>query len=345
MKQVQNEKVENGDPLHEGKKKMGWKVYELMCRLFLEGEDNEYTFAHLFLTLEWNLMSRSENVADCHADNIFWVEDSLGFHFPKTKADQLGKRSDAIWHVYATPDSPHTCVHLSLARYLFSNSGVLSRCNSNATGGDANGTNENIEGLGMATNITINKGYKLFPGANQYDCFMKCFHKVINANPEAFKVHGIGPGDLGSHSARKGACSHASAGSTVSPPIVLICLRAMWSMGSVKERYLHYEKAGDQYLGQTVAGLNCNHHSFAVSPPYFDYSLLDEDGRMTMERKIHELVSNCIVGGDEVDPHVFCIFLFCFASVCYHSTFLKAQLHTPQDKPHACIPFLHANSC
>ncbi len=121
-------------------------------------------------------MSRSKNVANCHSDNFFWVEDSLGFHFLKTKADQLGKQSDAIWHVYAPPDSPHTCAPLSLARYLFSNPGVLSHGNSNATRGYANDINENIEGLGMATIITINKGYKLFPGANQYDHFMKCFH-------------------------------------------------------------------------------------------------------------------------------------------------------------------------
>ncbi len=29
----------------------------------------------------------------------------------------------------------------------------------------------------MAANIRINEGNKLYPGANQYDCFMKCFHK------------------------------------------------------------------------------------------------------------------------------------------------------------------------
>jgi len=191
----------------------------------------------------------------------------------------------------------------------------------------------------MATNITINKGYKLFPGANQYERYMKCFHKVVNANSEAFKVHGIGPGDLGSNSTWKGACSHASAGS-VSPPIVSICLQAMWSMGSVKKRYLHYDKAGDQYLVQTVDRLNCNHHLFAVSPPYFDYWLLDEDGRNTMERQIHELVSNCLFCGDEVDPRVFCIFLSYFASVCYHSTFLKERLRRT-NRLHASPFFTH----
>ncbi|KAL7457648.1 hypothetical protein ACHAXS_000402, partial [Conticribra weissflogii] len=70
VRKVTGEKGIQGDSLHGEKKKMGFKVYELVCKKFLEGEDNEYTFCHLFLVLEWNLMARSENVADCHAKNI-----------------------------------------------------------------------------------------------------------------------------------------------------------------------------------------------------------------------------------------------------------------------------------
>ena len=46
----------------------------------------------------------------------------------------------------------------------------------------------------------------------------------------------------------------AVAGTTVSPPIVSICLHPMWSMGQVKEHYLYNEKVGNQYLGKTHAG-------------------------------------------------------------------------------------------
>ena len=178
---------------------MSWKVYELICNIFLEGDDEEYIFAHAFLTLEWNLMSRSENVVDCHAENLLWTEDALGFHFPRTKTDQLGKRSDAIWHVYATPNSPSTCCHLALACYLFANPGILLNNDS------SRGPN------------------KLFPGSNQYERFMKVFHRVMRNNEEAFQRVGVKPGDLGSHSTRKGACSLAASGSNVSPPIVSIC--------------------------------------------------------------------------------------------------------------------------
>ncbi len=105
-----------GDSLSQGKKRMGWKVYELMCQLLLEGEDPEYSFAHCFLTLEWNLMSCSENVVDCHAKNISWMNDALGFCFPKSKTDQMGKNADSVWHVYASPHNLVTCPILALAR-------------------------------------------------------------------------------------------------------------------------------------------------------------------------------------------------------------------------------------
>ena len=63
---------------------------------FLQGDDEEYIFAHAFHTLEWKLMSHSENVVGCHAENLLWTEDALGFHFPCTKTDQLEKRSADI---------------------------------------------------------------------------------------------------------------------------------------------------------------------------------------------------------------------------------------------------------
>ena len=56
---VTNKKIERGESVVEGKKKMSFEVYELMCECFLKGEDSEYIFAHAFLTLEWNLMARS----------------------------------------------------------------------------------------------------------------------------------------------------------------------------------------------------------------------------------------------------------------------------------------------
>jgi hypothetical protein len=166
---------------------------------------------------------------------------------------------------------------------------------------------------------------------------MDCLRRIIEINQDEFLQLGIRPGDLGSHSARKGACSFASAGSTVSPPMVSICLRAMWSMGSVKERYLQFEKAGDQYLGRVVSGLDVNDVSFAVSPPYFE---CDGD----VKEKILILLKDFTVGGHGIQGEIFQMLYFCFASLCYHFDYLVQVL--PQRSKCRHRPFYsHSQLC
>ena len=69
----------------------------------------------------------------------------------------------------------------------------------------------------------------------------------------------------------------------------------MWSMGGIKECYLHFENAGDQYLGRVVVGLECNEYLFAVLPPYFDLSTVANEEET--EKNIDELVARYLVGG------------------------------------------------
>ena len=49
-----------------------------------------------------------------------------------------------------------------------------------------------------------------------------------------------------------------------------ICLRAGWSMGPVKDQYIHYEKAGDQFVGRCATGISSRGKHFATSPVYWD---------------------------------------------------------------------------
>ena len=79
-----------------------------------------------------------------------------------------------------------------------------------------------------------------------YDRFIKTFHRVIEDNIDDFKYLGVQEHTLGSHSCRKGGITLLSTGCTASPPMTSICLRAGWSMGNMKDRYIHYEKEGDQ---------------------------------------------------------------------------------------------------
>ena len=134
---------------------------------------------------------------------------------------------------------------------------------------------------------------------------MRCLHRILEKYQDDFAALGVSPGDLGSHSARKGSSSYACSGTTVSPPIVSVCLRAMWSIGHVKERYLQYEKAGDEYLGRVVCGLDVNDVSFAVSPPFFVFE--SDDGASEM---IYSLLKDFMVRGDSVPASVHHIFYF-----------------------------------
>ncbi len=58
MKQhVASKKQKSGDCQIVGKRKMDFKVYEKICKLFLKEEGEEFLFACCFLTLKWNLMA------------------------------------------------------------------------------------------------------------------------------------------------------------------------------------------------------------------------------------------------------------------------------------------------
>ncbi len=140
----------------------------------------------------------------------------------------------------------------------------------------------------------------------EWHLFISKFSSAAPINK--FVALGISPGNLGLHLAEKGWCSYANVGSTVCPPMVSICLQAMWSVGSIKECYLQYEKAGDQYLGWVASGLDVDNVSFAISPPYFE-SGLDDD----VKENVLGLLREFVLGGEQyhrwsMSPAVF---LFC----------------------------------
>ena len=183
-------RVKDGDEKIEGKKKMDFAVYQKMCELMFARAGSCWIFAHLFLVLEWNLMMRAENCADAHVSHLDWCDDALIFHFAKTKTDQVGENAAQGWHVFANPANPAICPILALVHYLFANPGVMSSFYTDS------GESEVKDG-------------QLFPGMGKtvYRCFNECFQEIISDNAEEFAKLGVLPGDLGSHSARKGAAS------------------------------------------------------------------------------------------------------------------------------------------
>ena len=290
---VADEKAKSGTSLNEGKRPMTFEVYEEMCKILFEGDDDEYLFAHAFLTMEWNLMARSDNCVNMNISHIQWSDDSLLFFFGKTKGNQLGDGNDKPWHVYSNPAKPHLCPVLALAKYVLLHPDLLTN------------------------------GSPVFPGTYQYKRFIKIFHKVLRY--PSFLELGVQPGDLGSHSTRKGSITLVSSGCTVSPPMSSICLRACWSMGPVKDRYIHYEKAGDQFVGRSVTGISSLSKEFAVSPAYFDLTDAPKSVGDEINDKVRMMLNN---GGNEesMNSTTFLLVQYLYAAVCYHYDELDKRL-------------------
>jgi hypothetical protein len=99
----------------------------------------------------------------------------------------------------------------------------------------------------------------------------------------------------------------------------------MWNMGHLKERYLQFEKLGDQYLGQVVTGLGVNNVKFAVLPPFFDFDAIRPADRM--EESVNSLLRDYMVCGKTIPMSVHHMFYFCFASLCFHFDFMSRVLH------------------
>ena len=280
---VASTRAQSGRSLDEGKKGMNYEVYKRVCEILFKSDDEDYLFAHAFLTMEWNLLARSDNCFTMRVQHIEFKNDSLLFFFAKSKGNQLGEATEKPWHVYSNLGNPFLCPVLALAQYVISNPDVIK-----------------------------NRGL-LFPRNHQYTWFMNIFHKVIKDNKSLFEVLGIKEGELGYHLCRKGAITLVSAGCTVSPPMAAICLRAGWSMGPVKDCYNHYEKAGDQFVGRCATGISSLRKDFATSPVYWDFT----DAPIGTEEQIDLAIENNFATMGELQGKTFdLVRFFLFASIC-----------------------------
>ena len=66
----------------------------------------------------------------------------------------------------------------------------------------------------------------------------------------------------------QGVATMVTAGCTVPPPIVALYIWAGWVLGGVRDKYLFWDKYGDQYAGRCAIYLDELKKEFAVSPPY-----------------------------------------------------------------------------
>jgi len=211
-----------------------------------------------------------------------WRQDALGIYFAHMKNDQSGERPKDPRHVYSNPLKPEICVLLSLGIFL------------------------------LCFPFQKDQNF-LFSGSKQYDRYTKILHSFLSNDPDVIQElqrRGLKPEDLGSHSARKGAATFASSGSTACPPQAAINLRGGWSMPGVQSTYIRYEAAGDQFTGRTLAGLPIDRPEFAILPPHFAHDQ-------------QTAIRDCFPGAPASMSRVL---EFSLAAVVHHRLFLQKTL-------------------
>ena len=67
---VAYQKADSGESLYGGKKLMSYEVYRKLCGLLFEGEGDGYAFNHVFLTLEWKLLARSNKCLAMNENHV-----------------------------------------------------------------------------------------------------------------------------------------------------------------------------------------------------------------------------------------------------------------------------------
>ena len=109
-------KRESGASIDEGKREMSFEVYKILCEEQYNGKSDDHFFSHALLTMEWNLMVRSDNCVNMHVRHIQWRLNRLIYYFGTSIGNQTGDRSNNPWHVYSNPKNPTIFPVLALAK-------------------------------------------------------------------------------------------------------------------------------------------------------------------------------------------------------------------------------------
>ena len=149
-----------------------------------------------------------------------------------------GQNKEESRHIYTNPINPTICPIHALASYLFLFPEIATESN------------------------------KIFPGSKQRGRFNRLLHDFLVRHKDTYLQHGEDSTLLGTHSIRKGAARYCCTGTSHGPPVVSVCLRAGWSLGRVKERYLKYKVVGDELVGRTLTGIPATNGDFGISSVY-----------------------------------------------------------------------------
>eukprot|EP01051_Picozoa_sp_SAG22_P005314 SAG22_NODE_312_length_12614_cov_4.783540_2_plen_449_part_00 len=222
--------------VRKGKSPLSIDLYKHLSTLYLTLGSSGNVFAHLFLILSWNLMARAKNTATIGHMHMKVAGDAIGIWFCHQKNDQKGQRA-MTRHVYANPAAPEICAFTALALFWLRYSAEMA-------------------------------GSHLFGKSRVYEKYRKV-HKDFESNEvvDTIAKHIGDMKNLGTHSARKGGGTYATAGAGAFCPVIPIHQRGGWTMHGCDDEYFWSDSGGDWYVGRLLSGLPPNSAAFASLPP------------------------------------------------------------------------------
>ena len=216
-------------PLSHAKESLAFVAYEKLAGKLFEKD----VFLWIMFVMQWNLLSRINNVCTMMWNRMDFVDDHLTISFAKTKKDQVGARR-RIKRLFANPQNFKLCPITAIAIRL--------------------------------TQKDVKANHNLVYGSPKiHDTYCKGLRKFLASldETESYKEF------LGTHSLRKGAANHAIGSGVISDVLMATLLRADWDIGQTLSRYFRDHEGSDAVVGRMVAGLDPRQVTFALLPPHF----------------------------------------------------------------------------
>ena len=98
---------------------MPFATYRHLAEILNHSSNPEHVAAHLFLLIDWNLISWADGVISANIELVGMWSDALCFEIGPTETDQNGtKHVDHPFHVYVCPETPAICPLVAFCKHL-----------------------------------------------------------------------------------------------------------------------------------------------------------------------------------------------------------------------------------
>ena len=211
-----------------------WLIYEKMCAVLILKDVEHW----LMFILQWNLMSRSIDIAKINISALSFSKDMLTLEFSHEKTARKKNEKATTVHIASNPNNPIVCPVLAFA---------------------VNFCCRNMDSLRLFDGSSIQQHY-----GNAVKWALQ--HSIVQ---EELKHLGLTEAKVATHTLRKSAATHAAGGTDGTPMHFTILLRGGWSIGNVLDRYFSLAENGDRVLANLLAGREYFSKEFARLIPHF----------------------------------------------------------------------------